>query len=161
MNTATNEFASDLLLERGADGRLWAKRNGRTAAVAARRCFPWTYPDRFISLMDDRRREFALIEDLNALTPPARALLEVELAAAGFVLEIRAIESVQEEIEIRAWRVLTSGGWRRFQTKRDEWPRRVPGVGILIRDVSGDLYCIRSQRALDAPSRKLLSAYID
>lgn len=162
MNAATDEIGHGFSLERGADGRLRASLNGQSRAVAVRRCFPWTVRTRFISLMDDRRREFALIEDLNALSPPTRALLEVELAAAGFVLEIRAIESIEEEIEIRAWAVLTKcGGPRRFQTNRDEWPRRVPGVGILIRDVSGDLYCIPSVSELDAESKKRLSAYVD
>jgi hypothetical protein len=31
--------------------------------------------------------------------------------------------------------------WR-FQTPRDEWPREVPGGGLLIRDVAGELYFI-------------------
>ena len=44
---------------------------------------------------------------------------------------------------------------------RDEWPRELAGGGILIRDVSGDLYRIGEPAKLDARSRKLLWAYVD
>ena len=51
--------------------------------------------------------------------------------------------AIEDEIEIRTFHVRTRQGPRRFQTLRDEWPRPMPGGGILLRDVAGDLYLVR------------------
>lgn len=68
---------------------------------------------------------------------------------------------MEEEIEIRSFRVRTAQGERRFQTLPDEWPREMPGGGLLIKDVAGDLYLVPRPESLDASSRKLLWAFLD
>ncbi|MDX1393572.1 MAG: DUF1854 domain-containing protein [Gemmatimonadota bacterium] len=150
-----------LRVERRADGQLWAARGGESRPVWVRRCFPWSEPTRFVSLLDDEKNEFALVPDVRALEPGSREALEDALAEAGFVLEVERIESVAEEIEIRTWRVQTRQGPRSFQTRLDDWPREVPGGGYVVRDVAGDLYHVASPKTLDARSRKLLWAYVE
>jgi hypothetical protein len=150
-----------LTLERRADGRLWALRGGLERAVSVRRCFPWSEPSRYVSLRDDDEEEFALVADLTDLDSASRAVLEAALAEAGFVFVVTAIRDVEEEVEIRAWTVETAQGARRFQTRLDDWPRELPGGGILIRDVAGDLYHVPEPRALDRRSRQLLWAFVD
>jgi hypothetical protein len=130
-------------------------------AVTVRRCFPWSEPARFVSLRDDEEEEFALVEDLADLDSASRAALEAALAEAGFVFRVTAIRDVDEEVEIRVWRADTAQGPRRFQTRLDDWPRELPGGGILIRDVAGDLYHVPDPRALDRRSRQLLWAFVD
>jgi hypothetical protein len=103
----------------------------------------------------------ALVRDLEELEPDSRRALEASLAEAGFVLEIVGVERVEDEIEIRTFHVRTRQGPRRFQTLRDEWPRPLPGGGILLRDVAGDLYLVRDPKALDAASRARLWALVD
>lgn len=151
----------DLTVERRPDGQLWARRGDEARAVWVRRCFPWSEPGRFVSLLDAETSEFALVPDVRALEPASREALEGALAEAGFVLEIERIEEVEEEVEIRTWRVETRQGPRSFQTRLDDWPREVPGGGYLIRDVAGDLYHVASPEALDDTSRKLLWAYVE
>jgi hypothetical protein len=153
--------ALELRLERGADGRLWASTGLRVQPVLVRRCFPWTAPARFVSLRDADEEEVALVRDLAELDPESRAALEVSLVEAGFVLEIAAVDDVDDEIEIRTFRVRTRQGPRRFQTLRDEWPRPLPGGGILLRDVAGDLYLVRDPQSLDPASRAKLWALVD
>lgn len=148
-------------LERRIDGQLWLTTGGQVRAVRVARCFPWSSPGRFISLRDEERYEVLLISDPSALDPGSRETLENALVEADFVLEIEAIESIDEEIEIRCWDVRTRQGQRRFQTRRDDWPRVVPGGGILIRDVAGDLFYIAAPDALDARSRQLLDVFVD
>ena len=77
------------------------------------------------------------------------------------MLEIVAVLHVEEEIEIRTFEVRTRQGVRRFQMMRDEWPRDLPGGGLLIRDVAGDLYLLRDPDGLDSRSKKLLFAFLD
>jgi hypothetical protein len=52
-------------------------------------------------------------------------------------------------------------GARRFQTRLDDWPRRLPDGGVLIRDVSGDFYRVADAAQLDRTSRALLWAFVD
>ena len=153
--------ALELRLERGTDGRLWASTGLRTQPVLVRRCFPWTAPARFVSLRDADEEEVALVRDLAELDPDSRAALEASLVEAGFVLEIVAVDDVDDEIEIRTFRVRTKQGPRRFQTLRDEWPRPLPGGGILLRDVAGDLYFVPDPKSLDPASRSKLWALVD
>ena len=151
----------DLELERRADGRLWARVNGDERAVRVHRCFPWSEPGRFLSLRDDDDEELALIEALEDLGDESRRTLEAAIAEAGFVLEVIRIAEVEEEVEIRTWRVETRQGPRSFQTRLDDWPTEVPGGGIVIRDVAGDLYHVATPDAMDAQSRKWLWAFVD
>ena len=152
---------SELRLERRGDGQLWALLGARAAAVKVRRCFPWTAPARFVSLRDGDEEEVALVRDLDELEPDSRRALEVSLAEAGFVLEIEGVLAIEDEIEIRTFHVRTRQGPRRFQTLRDEWPRPMPGGGILLRDVAGDLYLVRDPAELDRQSRDHLWPLLD
>jgi hypothetical protein len=150
-----------LRIERRVDGQLWAERDGETRPVWVRRCFPWSEPTRFVSLLDHENNEFALVPDLRTLERASREALEDALAEAGFVLQVERIETVDEEVEIRTWRVRTKQGPRSFQTRLDDWPREVPGGGFLIRDVAGDLYHVTDPRQLDDASRELLWAFVE
>jgi hypothetical protein len=160
LDTGT-EPAGGVTLERRADGRLWAIRGGTARAVWVRRCFPWSEPARFVSLRDDAEEEFALVRDPAELDGASRQLLEEALSAAGFVFEVTRVSTIEEEVEIRHWRVDTRQGPRSFQTRLDAWPRLLSHGGLLIRDVAGDLYHIADPAALDPDSRALLWAFID
>jgi hypothetical protein len=150
-----------LRLERGSDGQLWARWGETACAVRVTRCFPWSEPSRYLSLRDGEDEEVALVHDLAELGPDSRHALAESLIEAGFLLQVEGVEEVQEEIEIRTFRVRTRQGVRSFQTLRDEWPHQMPGGGLLIRDVVGDLYFVPSPASLDERSRKLLWAFMD
>jgi len=157
----TPELTGELHLQRRADGRLWAVRGDVERAVWVRRCFPWSEPTRFVSLRDDDEAEFALVRDPAELDPASRRVLEEAMAAAGFVFEVTRVTAIEEEVEIRHWRVDTRQGTRSFQTRLDAWPRVLPHGGLLIRDVAGDLYHVRDPAGLDKQSRALLWAFVD
>ena len=146
---------------KGSSGQLWVKKGENQTEVKLVRCFPWTEPGRWISLRDEKEAEVALVQDVRALPEGEREILEEALAEAGFVIEIRSVLAHEEDFELRNWKVKTAQGPRTFQTRLDEWPRGVPGGGLLIRDVNGDLYLIPEAESLDPLSRKLLWAFID
>lgn len=154
--------SSEIRVERRRDGQLWASvdgTEGRTVRVC--RCFPWSAPQHYVSLRDFDDEEVALVRSPDELDPASRKALEEALAEAGFVLQVTRIVCVEEEIEIRTWKVETVQGARSFQTPRDEWPREVPGGGLLIRDVAGDLYHIPVPDQLDESSQRELWAFVD
>ena len=155
------EGASTLELRSGGDGQLLALVAGKPVPVRLRQCFPWSESGRHLSLRDDDDEEVALVEDPATLSPESRRVLERALAEAGFVLEVRRVVDIEEEVEIRQWTVETAQGRRSFQTHLDDWPRALPGGGLLIRDVAGDLYRLADPAKMDRRSRELLWAFVD
>ena len=153
--------SAKLELRNHGDGRLVAEVGGRTVPVKLRQCFPWTEPTRHISLRDSEDKEVALVEDPASMDDESRQALELALAEAGFVLEVTKVLDIEEEIEIRQWKVETKQGNRSFQTHLDDWPRVLPSGGLLIRDVAGDLYRLADPSTLDKKSRALLWAFVD
>jgi hypothetical protein len=151
LRPGTEEAKDDALaVERRADGRLWAVRGGEAVPVRLVRCFPWTAPGQHLSLRDDDDREVAFVADL------AEAL-----HTAGFVLEVTAIEALEEDFEVRRWTVRTRQGRRQFQTALDAWPREDSDGGLLVEDVAGDLFRVPPAAQLDPRSRKLAWAFFD
>lgn len=148
-------------LEYRTDGTLCVIRGETAIPVTVRPCFPWSESRRYISLRDDDNQEVSLVKDPAELDPASRGALEQALAEAGFLLEVTRVLEVEEEVEIRHWRVETRQGLRSFQTRLDDWPRSLPGGGFLIRDVAGDLYHLAAPEALDKQSRELLWAFVD
>ena len=148
-------------LEYRADGSLCVLRGGVAIPVTVRPCFPWSEARRWVSLRDDEHAEVALVSDPAELDAGSRSALEHALADAGFLLEVTQVLEVEEEVEIRHWRVVTRQGPRSFQTRLDDWPRSLPDGGFLIRDVAGDLYHIAAPKQLDKRSRELLWAFVD
>jgi hypothetical protein len=112
-------------------------------------------------LRDGDDNEVALVADPLALTDSSRSALEEALAENGFVFRVTAVLDLDEEVELRTWKVSTDQGERRFQTRLDDWPRKLPDGGLLIRDVTGDLYMIRDVGGLDRKSRERLWAFVD
>ena len=150
-----------LTLRRRADGALCVLCGDQLCPVIVRPCFPWSEARRYISLRDDAHNEVALVQDPAELDPASRSALEQALAEAGFLLEVTRVLAIEEEVEIRHWRVETRQGARSFQTRLDDWPRSLPDGGFLIRDVAGDLYHIAAPASLDPESRELLWAFVD
>ncbi|HZO19767.1 MAG TPA: DUF1854 domain-containing protein, partial [Gemmatimonadaceae bacterium] len=151
---------SDLILRRSS-GRLIAIVDGQAVLVRLRQCFPWSEPNRHLSLRDEDDEEVALVEDPASLEPESRRALDEAVAEAGFVLEVVRVLAIEEEVEIRQWKVETKHGPRSFQTHLDDWPRTLPMRGLLIRDVGGDLYLLAAPGQLDRRSKELLWAFVD
>jgi hypothetical protein len=158
---AREEVEAAPRFEQRSDGQLWVRVGERCEPVVVVRCFPWSVSQRFISLRDTDDNEVAFVEDPAALDPESRAALDESLACVDFAFEIIEIRSCEEEVEIRTWEVETRQGRRRFQTRRDEWPREIPGGALLIRDVAGDLFVVREPEKLDRRSQSLLWAFVD
>jgi hypothetical protein len=144
----------------GPDSCLWLRRGDAKVAVRAVRCFPWSQPGRLISLRDEQGIEHHLVEDLDELEPSSRQALVRALGPAGFVLEIEAVESIEEDYELRVWRTRTRHGLRTFQTALDTWPWPAPAGGHFVQDIAGDLYRLPPLAELDPASRQRLFAYV-
>ncbi len=149
-----------LKLWRQSNGILCLKYGEREVEVFLKQCFPWSNPGEFLSLRDKDDNEVCLIENLNDLDQESRLLIEEELAFSQFVLHIEKIEKIDEDVELRSFRVHTSQGLRVFQTKLEDWPVPLANGTILIEDLAGDLFRIDNWKNLDSHSQKELSPYV-
>ena len=152
---------TDLAVRRTDDGRLFVHADDGPAPVSLRPCFPWSFPSRYLSLRDKDNRELLLVERIEDLDTESQQALRQALIDSRFTLEITCIHSIDRHFELRNWKVDTTHGPRTFQIKVDDWPRALPGGGIAISDLAGDLYTIEDRDKLDPRSRKLLFAFAD
>ncbi len=149
-------------IERKEDGRLLVRHGAfGTRHASVQRCFPWSEPQRFISLRDDEGEELVLVDHLENLDDRSRHAVEEALAEAGFVFEVRSIHAIETEFEIRDWHVNSDQGELRFQTRLDEWPRETRDGSLLLRDVAGNLIRFPQPDTLDRKSADLLWSYLD
>ncbi len=150
-----------LRLFRDEADRLLVEKDGHVTAVHLRQCFPWSRPGEYIALCDEQQREIALISNPAQLDETSRGVFEAALAAAGFVFRVRQLVSMETEFEIRNWKVITQQGPCTFQTVLDDWPRRLPDGGLLIKDVSGNLFAVPPADQLDKNSREVIWGFLD
>lgn len=168
MNAHSNDAAKQdtpaqqaLRLSRSPDGRTMVERNGEWVAVRVSSCFPWSAPDTYLSLRDSENIELALIPSLDDMNDGDRAILTQALRDAAFAFQVTRVVLVKKEFEIRQWEVICVEGPRVFQTKVDDWPRPLPPHGLLITDVTGDVYVIPDWTALDKQSRRELAPFVE
>ena len=131
----------------------------RHAPVVPVREFPISDPEHWISICDGEGRELAVIEDLSALAPPVRELLDRELSRREFVPVIRRILSVPPDAEPTQWEVETDRGVTRFVLTTDDDVRRLGPQRALVIDSRGIRYLIPDIAQLDATSRRILERY--
>ncbi len=148
-------------IRRDGDGTLQIIHEGKPVTVILRPCFPWSASTRFISLCENENKEIYLINRLDDLDDASRQAVEASLAESTFTLEVTAIKKIKKEFDLRLWTVETKQGPRRFQTKLDDWPRNLPDGGMVIRDLTGDLYHIADPDNLDRKSARLLWSFRD
>jgi hypothetical protein len=158
----TDSISTSLQLVRDASGRLvLTDAAGQLhAGVVPVRAFPIAAPDEGVSLVNTEGHEVAWIDDLQAVTPAARALLQEELALRDFVPEITRLKSVSSFGTPSVWTVETDRGETSFILKGEEDIRRLGRVGLLIAGSQGVQYSVRDMTVLDRASRRLLERFL-
>jgi ATP-binding cassette subfamily B protein len=141
------------------DTLLLDTREAARVPVAARRCFPLTDPERFISLVDARGREVCCIESSGVLRPESRQALERALRESELLPRVEQIETMREEATQSTWRVLTDRGARDFVVEQEDHIRRLGDGRFLITDAHGMRYLVPRLEELDAKSRRFLTPF--
>src|SRR5712692_4302825 len=78
---------------------------------------PLAEPNRFISFLDEKGTEIAMVGELAELEPESRRLARAALDRFYLVAEIRQIRSVYVEMGVSYWEVETDRGPRAFTLK--------------------------------------------
>ena len=124
--------------------------------VFPRRCFPYAYRSKYISLRDAAGEEIGIIRDLKDLPKEWRGWVEDALAMRYFVPIVESIRSVRQRYGGMEWNVLTDRGPRKMVTKhiRDTIIEIDDGRYIMS-DVDGNRFELNVQY-LDEPAKKLM-----
>jgi len=150
-------------IERRPDGTLAVELAGRaepaTEAKVAR-CFPWSLPGRYVSILNKDGEELALLESLEQLPPDSRRIVEEELSAVVFNPRIRRVLSRKDEFGITSITAETDRGEVTFQVRSEDDVRSLSATRVLFRDADGNVYEVADITRLDRASRKHLERYL-
>lgn len=115
---------------------------------------PISAPGQEVSLVDEKKKEVALLKDLTALDPDSRRIAEEELAKRYLTARIQRVLVATAQFGTRSWKVETDRGARRFVVKSvNKDVTWITDDHLLIRDTLGYRYEIESLAALDEHSR--------
>lgn len=151
----------DLELSLDREGQLWAVPRAGEARVAvwARRAFPLTHPDLYVSLVDEANQERACFPALSALAPRLAQVLELALTHGDFLPKIQQILAITQAATATHWQVETDRGPTEFLVDQEDHVRLLEDGRHLIGDSHGMRYLVPVPAELDFTSRKLLSRF--
>ncbi|MEI9949749.1 MAG: DUF1854 domain-containing protein [Pseudomonadota bacterium] len=142
------------------NGQLWALAPGAARlAVFARRAFPLSDPNSYLSLVDEHHFERACFVTLDVLPARVREVLERALEKGDFLPKIQHIQAIVQEATLSRWQVDTDRGPRHFIVDQEDHVRPLEDGRHLISDSHGMRYLVPIPSALDPASRKLLSRF--
>jgi hypothetical protein len=149
-------------VEVDAAGRLVVHLEGRDEPlVDARvaRCFPWSLPERYVSVVDKDGKEVALLETLEDLHEDSRRVVREQLAARIFNPVIRRVVGHKHEFGITSVTAETDRGEVTFQIRSRDDVRTLSATRALFRDADGNVYELPDLNQLDPASRKHVEHY--
>jgi hypothetical protein len=149
-------------LNRDEQGRLVLVRPGQEDVkdVRLRRAFPWSGPNRFISLRGSDGKEILLIDDLETLPPALKSTVLASLAGTSFIPRITRIEEVDVRFGYQQWKVQTDRGPAQFRVQEREDIRFLSDGRFSIKDADGTVYELDRLDTLDEHSRKAVEALV-
>lgn len=145
------------------DARIDAEVDGALPVmnVTLMRAFPFSEPERYLSLRDDKNEEIGLIVEPASLEPASRAIAEEELRRRYVVPVVQRVVSIRERFEVIECQVETDRGSCAFSVRnlRENLLRPSPNRMLLI-DVDGNRFDIPDLSALPATSQALILSHL-
>lgn len=122
--------------------------------VEARRLFPTTGPNKYITLLDENGKELAVIRDLANLMPDSAAAVRESLEEYYLIPRIHAIRHVESKPGGYFITAETDRGVCMFKVQnRQHDIKPLFDFRVLIRDTNDNRYEIPDYRLLDRKSR--------
>ncbi|MBQ9079684.1 MAG: DUF1854 domain-containing protein [Clostridia bacterium] len=127
-----------------------------------RRLFPHTDTDHYISLLNKKEKEIALVKDIKELDEASRKALEECFKEYYLIPKISQVLHVEDKFGALSFRVMTDRGEISFRIRnRHSDIKMLHKDGrILIRDSDDNRYEIPCYNDLDRHSKHLLFSYV-
>ena len=128
------------------------------SGVEPRRLFPISGLTKYISLLDEKSNEIAIIRDIETLMPESKKVIENSLSEYYLIPKIISVIDRYEKYGILKWTVETDRGIHTFEIKnRGSDIKALFDGRVLVRDSDDNRYEIPDLNALDKKSRRLRS----
>lgn len=118
------------------------------------RCFPWSLPDTYVSILDKDGKEVALLRDLERVPAEAREIIRRELRDKAFNPQIRRVLACKSEFGVTSITAATDRGEVTFQVRSRDDVRILSARRAIFRDADGISYELPDLHALDTASRR-------
>jgi len=134
--------------------------------ISLRRSLPIGDPSRYISVTDNENKEIGIIRNLADLNSDQLEIVSAELGRRYYCPVIYEIKSVKDKLGYIYLELLIGADGKEKHTKNcavkdvNKNIRMIEGDAILIFDVDGNRYIVKSLTALDKKSRKRLEPYL-
>lgn len=118
---------------------------------------PLTYPNRYLSLLNAKGEEIAMLSGLEALDADSRSAVTEELSRRYLTARVESVESARSEFGVTYWHVQTDRGERDFVTQSlQENAQWLSERHLLLIDVDGNRFEIPDVSALAPTSRAIV-----
>lgn len=125
------------------------------------RLFPFTDPDRFISVRDENEKEIGVIEDLANLPEDTTSLLKEQLELYYFTPVITKIIGIKDEYGYAYFHVLTDRGECRFTINMGaNAVAKLTETRLLITDLDGNRFEIPDVLSLSVKEQRKLDLFL-
>lgn len=133
--------------------------------IVLRRAMPIGMPMEYISVADGENKEIAILKSLEDLSPAQRTIVTEELKKRYFCPEILEVKSVKDKMGYVYMELRLSTGAGEFETSCaikdvNRNIRMLDENRLLIFDVDGNRYLVKSLSELDKKSMRRLEPYL-
>ncbi len=126
------------------------------------RAFPYEFLFKYISVLDDEKKEIGILYDISDLEPNAADLVKCEIEKKYYSPVITEIKSVKERYGFSYWKVTLEDGREASFTMQDTY-KNILHTGddsIVLVDVDTNRYTVRSVSALSSKSYRKIELYL-
>lgn len=128
--------------------------------LTPKRLFPMTN-NAYITLLDEKGKEVAIIRNLDTLIPESRKIIEIALNEYYFIPKIKKINEIEDKFGTLNLDVETHKGKVKFAIRNRHYDiKKIGDNRILIKDGNDNRYEIEDYTIMDKKSIKLLYPYI-
>lgn len=120
--------------------------------------FPISRKADYVSFVNQKGKELALLASLKDLDKESRAVVERALEQHYFVPKIIRIDSIIETWGVSHWHVETDCGYASFEVIDRENIRTLPKGRLIIVDADENRYEVQDVSRLDAQSQTLIQS---
>lgn len=129
-------------------------------ALEPRRLFPLSDLNHYITLLNDKEKEVAMIKDLDAISPDSKEAIEGCFSDYYMIPTITEILQVEDKFGVLKWKVLTDRGEILFTIRnRHSDIKCYDGEHMLVRDSNDNRYLTTISK-LDKKSLRRIYSYL-
>jgi hypothetical protein len=125
-----------------------------------RRAFPLSDVVDYVSFLDEKDKEVALLAHPHKLDKASRLALEKALDRMYYVAKIVRVDEIKETMGVTHWDVQTDRGYAAFEVVDLHHVRKLPEGRYLIADADGNRFEIEDIRRLDSRSQTLIQSEV-